>query len=319
MNPNPTPEGQLNTKQSNLSPDPELTKQFILEVREHLQSVEPNLLKLEEEPDNQEVLNDIFRSMHTIKGGSSFFGFERITEVSHMLENILEKLRRGSLKPNPEVIDAILEGTDLLGELADGLAAGGMSVLEKGKLPIDEKLRQIEESFLESGQAGRHGEGPDPEWAQRRDALKRGEKKTTAKRKTATTPEMKAFLQAAGQHLDMMKDCLDQMEKGQITQASLDNYLRAIRSLRNSASYMKLEAVESLMAKEEELVEKFRAGEIELSSPVMALLLQTHDFVKELIESPDAQGTEVEVAQLLTDLTRASRGELKPPRLGEIL
>ncbi|KPJ51012.1 MAG: hypothetical protein AMJ41_00445 [candidate division Zixibacteria bacterium DG_27] len=319
MNLSPSPEGQLNTKESNLSSDPELTKQFILEVREHLQSLEPNLLKLEEEPDNQEVLNDIFRSMHTIKGASSFLRFERMTEMSHMLENILEKLRRGSLKPNSEIIDVILEGTDLLGELADGLAAGKTSVLERGKLPIDEKLRQIEESFLESGQAGRHGEQPDPKWAQRRDALRKGEKKTTAKRKTATTPEMKAFLQAARQHLDVMKDCLDQMERGQISQASLDNYLRAIHSLRNSASYMKLEPVESLMAKEEKLVEKFRAGEIELSSPVMALLLQTHDFVKGLIESPDEQGAEVEIAQLLTDLARASQGELKPPRLGEIL
>jgi two-component system chemotaxis sensor kinase CheA len=52
---------------------------------------------------------------------------------------------------------------------------------------------------------------------------------------------------------------------------------------------------------------------------VVGLLLQTHDFVKGLIESPDQQGTEVDVAQLLTDLALTSQGELKPPRLGEIL
>ena len=58
--------------QTGLFLDPEVMKVFILETKEHLDVIEPNLLKLENEPENPEVINDIFRSMHSIKGASSF-------------------------------------------------------------------------------------------------------------------------------------------------------------------------------------------------------------------------------------------------------
>ena len=74
--------------------DPELFADFIAEAKEHLETIEPNLLELEKTPDNLAWLNDIFRPMHSLKGASGFLGLNRINLLAHRSENILDELRK---------------------------------------------------------------------------------------------------------------------------------------------------------------------------------------------------------------------------------
>ena len=67
---------------------------FIVEAQEHLEELESNLLKLEISAHDPAIINDIFRSMHTIKGAAQFVGVERVAELSHKLENLLELCRQ---------------------------------------------------------------------------------------------------------------------------------------------------------------------------------------------------------------------------------
>ena len=75
--------------------DNSLLQDFITETGEHLEDTERNLLRLEQQPEDAGVLNEIFRSIHTIKGSSEYLGLERIAELTHKLENLLDLLRRG--------------------------------------------------------------------------------------------------------------------------------------------------------------------------------------------------------------------------------
>jgi len=68
---------------------------FIEEAKEHIESLEENLVKLEKEPYNQDLIQAIFRSFHTIKGSSGSMGFQQMTELAHLLENLLDRVRRG--------------------------------------------------------------------------------------------------------------------------------------------------------------------------------------------------------------------------------
>jgi len=102
--------------------DPEIIGEFINESREHLESLEPKLIQLEKEPHNLDLLNDIFRTFHTLKGSSSFLGLTQITELSHKSENILDKLRKGKFKITPEIIDSIFKATDILKSLIEDIA-----------------------------------------------------------------------------------------------------------------------------------------------------------------------------------------------------
>jgi two-component system chemotaxis sensor kinase CheA len=89
----------------------DLLKDFITESDELVQQVEQDLLTLEDCAD-PEVLNRIFRGMHTIKGTSSFFGFEKLVELTHHAEDILNQLRKGELAVTREIIDALLKVND---------------------------------------------------------------------------------------------------------------------------------------------------------------------------------------------------------------
>lgn len=113
--------------------DPELFSDFIVEAKEHLETIEPNLLELEKAPDNLGLLNEIFRPMHSLKGASGFLGLNRINHLAHKAENILDELRKGSMVLTPEIMDVILSATDALRQMIDNLE----TTSTEGDVPIE--------------------------------------------------------------------------------------------------------------------------------------------------------------------------------------
>ena len=120
--------------------DPELFADFIAEAKEHLETIEPNLLELEKAPDNLALLNDIFRPMHSLKGASGFLGLNRINQLAHKSENILDELRKGTMVVTSEIMDVILASTDALRQMIDNLE----STNAEGEVEIGHIMAQIE-------------------------------------------------------------------------------------------------------------------------------------------------------------------------------
>lgn len=107
--------GLSNKRKSTL--DMGLLQDFITETVEHLGEMETNLLQLESDRENQDILNNIFRSVHTIKGAAEYLGMERIAELSHKLENLLDSIRQHARAVNREVIDLLITARDRIGIL----------------------------------------------------------------------------------------------------------------------------------------------------------------------------------------------------------
>jgi len=103
----------------------ELTREFLIESQEGLDRMERCLTELEERPQDSELLADIFRSVHTIKGTTGFLGYTRLESLSHAGENLLGMLRDGRLHANAEIISTLLE-------LMDGLRAILASIEAEG-------------------------------------------------------------------------------------------------------------------------------------------------------------------------------------------
>ncbi|MBC2734340.1 MAG: chemotaxis protein CheA, partial [Desulfobacteraceae bacterium] len=101
--------------------DLSLLQDFVAETVEHLEEMEGNLLQLETDPGNRDTLNDIFRSIHTIKGASEYLGMERIAELSHKLENLLDLMRHNAQTASGEVIDLLMAARDRIGILTADL------------------------------------------------------------------------------------------------------------------------------------------------------------------------------------------------------
>jgi len=102
------------TKAPSLAQDPELLSDFVLESREHLASLETELLVLERDPANSEALHSIFRSFHTIKGLAGFLELWEVQKVAHEVETVLDQARNLKFKVSPETIDVILLSADYL-------------------------------------------------------------------------------------------------------------------------------------------------------------------------------------------------------------
>ncbi|MBL0731997.1 MAG: chemotaxis protein CheA [Desulfosarcina sp.] len=94
--------------------DLSLLQDFIAESEEHLEEMEAGLLKLESEPDNQESLNDVFRTAHSIKGSAEYIGAEKTALLSHKLENLLEAVRQGKQILNDKIINTLMDARDRL-------------------------------------------------------------------------------------------------------------------------------------------------------------------------------------------------------------
>ncbi len=94
--------------------DDSLLKDFIVEASEYIDEIEVNILNLEQEPENKEYINAIFRPFHSIKGVASFLNLTIIRDLAHKLENLLDKARNSELDVTPPVIDVVLDGADVL-------------------------------------------------------------------------------------------------------------------------------------------------------------------------------------------------------------
>ncbi len=92
----------------------ELLESFLVETQEILDTLDQDLMDLESQPQNFDLLNSVFRSFHTIKGTSSFMGFEQITSITHHAEDILNRLRKAELTVTSEIVDGLLEVYDWL-------------------------------------------------------------------------------------------------------------------------------------------------------------------------------------------------------------
>jgi len=95
----------------------EIVESFIVETKEILEKLDTDLLELEKRPDDKDLLNQIFRSFHTIKGTSGFLGLEALPEVTHKCEDILNKLRKGEATLNSNLMEGILLAFDTIKEL----------------------------------------------------------------------------------------------------------------------------------------------------------------------------------------------------------
>ncbi|MGO8794576.1 MAG: chemotaxis protein CheA [Candidatus Sulfotelmatobacter sp.] len=124
---------------NDLAQDPELVKEFLVESEELLESVDEGMIALEAAPNDAELLNRIFRALHTIKGTSGFLGFDPVIRVSHRAEDVLNALRRGELKLSRRIIDALLRARDQLGRMLADIRNSQL-----GEYALDPLLSELE-------------------------------------------------------------------------------------------------------------------------------------------------------------------------------
>ena len=250
--------------------DPAILEEFINESNEYLESLEPKLLKLEKEPNNLELLNDIFRSFHSIKGASSFLNLTQIIKLSHKLESVLDNLRRERLKVTSEIIDLLFKGVDILKALFGDLASGEKEKVEKitgnSFKEVDEFINNIEEKIKKPQKEESKG-------------------KTFLIRNKPTGEEKEVFLTATEQHLRNMENCLTKIKRENLNPELINALFRIVHSLKSSAAYMGFEKIKNLANEEEIFLDKIREGVISPSQQLFSLLRLCYESFVKLIDN----------------------------------
>ncbi|NAO55044.1 chemotaxis protein CheW [Pseudomonas syringae] len=126
---------------------------FIVEARELLQAMEESLLQLESEPGDQDAIGAVFRAAHTIKGSAGLFGLTPIVSFTHIVEDVLDRLREGSVSVNAELIAVLLKSGDHMLELIDVVASRGEQ-MQQPALEREAALRQALQVFQAPASAG---------------------------------------------------------------------------------------------------------------------------------------------------------------------
>jgi two-component system chemotaxis sensor kinase CheA len=98
-----------------------LLRDFITEALEYINEIEVNILNLEQNPEDKEYINAVFRPFHSIKGVAGFLELDEIRDLAHSLENLLDRVRSNELSVSSPLIDIILDGADILKEMIGGL------------------------------------------------------------------------------------------------------------------------------------------------------------------------------------------------------
>jgi two-component system chemotaxis sensor kinase CheA len=102
----------------------EIVDEFMIEADEIIAKLDEDMVKLEKNSADLNLLNEIFRAAHTIKGTSGFLGLDKVSELTHKMEDVLNKLRKGELKTNAVIMDALLQAIDTLKLLLEDLRTG---------------------------------------------------------------------------------------------------------------------------------------------------------------------------------------------------
>ncbi|UYW67658.1 chemotaxis protein CheA [Bacillus cereus] len=139
---------------------------FFEESEEHLQSLNENVLTLEQNPTDMDVVGEIFRSAHTFKGMSASMEFTEMADLTHKMENVLDEIRHGNIVVNAEIIDVIFECIDNLEKMVADVQQGGMGNIDviatKQKLEallngnIEIPTEHIEQETINNDDAASH-------------------------------------------------------------------------------------------------------------------------------------------------------------------
>lgn len=128
--------------------DVQILGDFVVESIENLETIEVNLVDLEQDPSNSETINAIFRPFHTVKGVSGFLNLKKINRLAHCTENLLDSARQGEYKINDAIVDVILESVDTLKQLVrqvEKSVASGSADLE-GEIDVDSIIVKVNDA-----------------------------------------------------------------------------------------------------------------------------------------------------------------------------
>ncbi|GAA8099582.1 chemotaxis histidine kinase/response regulator CheAY2 [Helicobacter pylori] len=162
----------------------EIMEDFLIEAFEMNEQLDQDLVELEHNPEDLDLLNRIFRVAHTIKGSSSFLNLNILTHLTHNMEDVLNRARKGEIKITPDIMDVVLRSIDLMKTLLVTIRDTGSDTNNGKENEIEEAVKQLQAITSQNLEGAKEGtkEAPQKE-------AKEENKENKAKAPTASSQE----------------------------------------------------------------------------------------------------------------------------------
>ncbi|QQW93891.1 hybrid sensor histidine kinase/response regulator [Helicobacter pylori] len=163
----------------------EIMEDFLIEAFEMNEQLDQDLVELEHNPEDLDLLNRIFRVAHTIKGSSSFLNLNILTRLTHNMEDVLNRARKGEIKITPDIMDVVLRSIDLMKTLLVTIRDTGSDTNNGKENEIEEAVKQLQAITSQNLEGAKETSGT-------KEAPKKEVKKEAEKENTEENQENKA-------------------------------------------------------------------------------------------------------------------------------
>ena len=250
-----------------------IVQDFIIESNELLEKYESDLLQLEKTPDDDDLLNSIFRSAHTIKGSASFLGFDVLTELTHHAEDLLNKLRKHELKLTDEIVDVLFEVMDGMKNLLAQISAG-----EEETFDIKDTVAKVE--ALASGKSIADSSNSSEAVQEKKEpqALPNYLQDEVLK------DVLKEFVIEAEENLESFSEEMVNWEKHKDNKDILNDLYRKIHTVKGSAGFLGIDNMAELAHKIEDIMSKIRDGKLTLNAEMVDAMLEGTDKLVAIVK-----------------------------------
>ncbi len=150
----------------------EIMEDFLIEAFEMNEQLDQDLVELEHNPEDLDLLNRIFRVAHTIKGSSSFLNLNILTHLTHNMEDVLNRARKGEIKITPDIMDVVLRSIDLMKTLLVTIRDTGSDTNSGKENEIEEAVKQLQAITSQNLEGAKEGTKESPQKENEKEAKK---------------------------------------------------------------------------------------------------------------------------------------------------
>ncbi|WRA38755.1 chemotaxis histidine kinase/response regulator CheAY2 [Helicobacter pylori] len=167
----------------------EIMEDFLIEAFEMNEQLDQDLVELEHNPEDLDLLNRIFRVAHTIKGSSSFLNLNILTHLTHNMEDVLNRARKGEIKITPDIMDVVLRSIDLMKTLLVTIRDTGSDTNNGKENEIEEAVKQLQAITSQNLEGAKETSGTkETPQKENKEEAKEENKENKAKAPTAENP-----------------------------------------------------------------------------------------------------------------------------------
>ena len=281
----------------------EIVDSFIVETHELFEELDNDLLQLEQHPDDTELVNTIFRAVHTVKGTSGFLSLEQLSFLTHHFEDVLNKLRRSEIDFHASMMDVMFVAFDQMKVLVQQVIDGALEVLD-----LDELVGQLK--AISDGSFDTSGAASTARSATKKSAAKKPAARAATEEPAETVVEeveeaadeapvvdrphpifaddmkeiVDSFIVETHELFEELDNDLLQLEQHPDDTELVNTIFRAVHTVKGTSGFLSLEQLSFLTHHFEDVLNKLRRSEIDFHASMMDVMFVAFDQMKVLVQ-----------------------------------